>query len=88
MIAAPPNLVALPGDAGVSIVILAGVAPGLGELFVYVAEDGGVRTLWPVHGLPARLPERPLMQGQPHIPNLVRAFVAGLYAAAESEADR
>jgi len=33
--------------------------PGHLRLWVYRADDGGWRTLWPVRGVPVRLPERP-----------------------------
>ncbi len=45
-------------EGGATLVVEVAGVPGHPTLWVFRAADGW-RTLWPVRGLPARLPERP-----------------------------
>lgn len=62
-------------DAGVPVLLLAGL-PGQEEVPVYLADNGSWRTLWPVRGLPVRLPERPIAPGLPSLPTILRRALA------------
>lgn len=65
-------------EPGVLVLLLAGL-PGQEEVALYLADDGSWRTLWPVRGLPARLPERLCIEpGLPFLTTLLHAaLVAG-----------
>ncbi|MGQ9370557.1 hypothetical protein [Azospirillum sp. A39] len=58
-------------DDGVPVLRVAGL-PGCPELWATVDERGTVRALWRVRGIPARLPEAPLLPGCPSLAALCR----------------
>lgn len=60
---------------GVPVLRLTGLH-GIAELWVTLDADGTVRTLWPVRGCPARLPERPIEPGLPSLPAILRRALA------------
>lgn len=63
-------------EPGVPVLLLAGL-PGRGEVAFYRADDGGWRTLWPVRGLPVRLPERLCIEaGLPSLSTILRRALA------------
>lgn len=60
---------------GVPVLRLSGL-PDQAEIWVTIGAASTVRTLWPVRGLSARLPEHPLEPGLPSLAAIVRNAIS------------
>ncbi|NYZ12865.1 hypothetical protein HL658_09900, partial [Azospirillum sp. RWY-5-1] len=67
-------------DGATPVLLVAGI-PGHPEEVAFLVADGVVRTLRPVRGIPARLPDRPIT---PDLPSLA-AILRGAAAPSEEE---
>lgn len=62
-------------DGATPVLLVAGI-PGHPEEVAFLVDGGAVRTLRPVRGIPARLPDRPIVPGLPSLASILRGAAA------------
>ena len=72
-----PDLTVTIFEGGATLVVEVAGYAGHRSLWLALT-DNGFRTLWPVRGMPARLPERPARRGEmPALGAILRAVMEG-----------